>query len=1200
MTPQELQQRLQAVGAPQRLAHRRTVVARFGLIVTCVGLIACGWAYWQPAFAVPALVITLLAVIAVFVQTLRELRPQTSTEAAAVKSIEAKFPDLEARLLTACEQRPDSLTGKFHLLQSRLFTEVTAHAGMHDWNATVSPESLRRAWWRQFAGLAGMLIVSLGWIGLSVTTGTPERPSATTSTTDAERADFIVDPGDIQLERQQPLLVLIRFQNTPPRDVTLHWQPESGLAERMAMTKSLDDPVFAGRVPAVTVDGTYRLEFENVITPEYKVTVYELPALVRSTMTIESPEYTARAPQVFEQATTVTVIEGSTVTLACQVNQPLAQVELHDATDGTSRPLTAEATNPLGYQLRWQPDKSRRWELKLVDVAGRANRDPIELAIDVVPNRPPEIKPVFPGQDLRVSSLQELTLESRVSDDFGVLRTGLLIDIGGEEPLTVPLTDRLAGGESHPLTHLLALENYSLEPGNVVSYAYFAEDIGPDGQPRRTLGDLIFLEIRPFEESYRQMEGAGGQSGPQGNSGSPGQNLDKLIELQKQIVSSAWNIQRNRPDFQLATELTAVDAVRESQQEAQDQFEQLAETLAEAVPTDRLRTIFVSMSQAIEQFTAVEETKLAEPLAAGLQAARSAFQGLVRLRPTDHRIMQGGQSGGGAGGGGSMSQQQLNQLELDEEANRYETEKTARQSPESSLPREEMAVLNRLKDLAQRQQALNARLKDLDAELRAARTETDREELARQLRQLRDEQQDLLQDADALRNRLEQSSQPDKLADARRQLEETRPQLVDAAESLNEGKLAQALNSGTRAEKDLSRLQDDFRKQSSAQLAEAFQQLRSQARELMETEDKTAAALEQLRDRQPTSLRQRQEREQLAGEFEAQHARLEATLQAVRETVQAAEVSEPLAAKQLYDAARMAQQQKTDQALKAAAQLLQQGFIPEAAQAEEIARRGITSLQAGIESAAESILGDELADLKQAKRELAELAQALKQESQSARGDGSPTDDAEQTGTTAEQGGESGSPSAAESSSGSGDGGGAGTEGAASESGDASAGDTPAGQPRGGLRGGIKKRAKNGQPPGPGSAKPGQSEGGMSGGPGGQGGPLTGGSYGEWADRLRDVETLINDPKLQSDVAKVREQARGMRADFKRHSQAPNWDIVEENVRQPLVELQRRIAEEIARRESPDALVPTDRDPVPERYRELVRQYYERLGSGQK
>ena len=91
---------------------------------------------------------------------------------------------------------------------------------------------------------------------------------------------------------------------------------------------------------------------------------------------------------------------------------------------------------------------------------------------------------------------------------------------------------------------------------------------------------------------------------------------------------------------------------------------------------------------------------------------------------------------------------------------------------------------------------------------------------------------------------------------------------------------------------------------------------------------------------------------------------------------------------------------------------------------------------------------------------------------------------------------------------------------------------------------------------------------------------------------------MVSDAKLQAEVATVRERARSLRADFKRHSQAPNWDLVRTTVHEPMIELQRQLSEEISRRETPDSLVPVDRDPVPARFRSLVKSYYERLGSG--
>lgn len=1215
----ESQKQLQMAAARLRRLQQLAVTERLGWIGAGTGL-ACYLAvcFWPNAASL-CLTLFLLTTVVLLIHGLRTLLVLRVDELKRTAlALEAKYPELQARLLTAVEQRPDLWTGRYNLLQQRLLNQVAQHAREQDWSSIVPGAVLAQSWLRQAAAITVLLIVGTWLITFP---GARQRQLAANSaaggSADPMKVDFVVDPGHTQVERNSSLLVLLRFPQSPPRDATLHWLPADGMSQHVAMTKSLDDPVFAGRLASVGGNGVYRLEFDGVTTDDFSVTVYDLPALRSSSITVIAPPYTHREPQLLENATAVTVIEGSQVRLECRVNKPLARVELRNDKDDVAISFVADGQNPLTYVAQWSPERSRKWQLMLTDADGRTNRDPLDFQIDVVPNRRPDLKPVFPGQDQRVSALQELALETRASDDFGILSSGIVINPSEQQPVTVPLTGELSGGEAHALTHLLALESFLLEPGEIVSYTFFADDYGPDGEPRRTMSDLFFLEIRPFDESYREMEGAGGKSNMQGASGGPAQQLDKLIDLQKQIVTAAWNLQRRDPDLKQPSEQAAVETLVQSQSSAHEQFEKLSESLAEAVPAERIRTIFEHMSRAIEEFTALQSTSQMKHLDEALVAARGAFQGLVRLRPKDHRIMKGGQSGGGAGGGGSTSQQQLEQLELSDDQNRYETEKSARNQPDTAQQKEQLAFLNRLKELAQRQQGLNEKLKELDAELRTAQTQSQKDELERQLKQLRDEQQDLLQDADALRNKLEQSKNSDQTADTRKQLEQTRQQLVDATESLKEGKLGQALSSGTRAEKDLQKMQDDFRKKSSAQLAEALQQLRNQAKELTETEERAAKELAGLNDRQDKSLRQRQQREKLAETFQEQREKLAETLKNLRQTVDAAESSEPLAAKRLYEAARKAQQQKTEQALNAASQLIRQGFLPEASQVEELARGGLQTLRDGIEEAAESVLGDELADLKRAKRELAELSQELQQEISTAQGK-EPTQGDTQNGESSESGDKesksegqkpgnapgSGKPEGEAKSTGEGESPAEPSEASESNSPSENPGGegskSPAGgKPKPGLRGGRNSKSTS-QQPGAGTQQPSQSNGGQGGGPGGQGGPLTGGNYSEFVDRLRDVETLLNDPELQAEVAKVREQARSIRADFKRHSVLPNWDVVEEDVRQPLVELQRRIAEEIARRESPDALVPTDRDPVPQRYRELVRKYYERLGGGGK
>jgi hypothetical protein len=83
---------------------------------------------------------------------------------------------------------------------------------------------------------------------------------------------------------------------------------------------------------------------------------------------------------------------------------------------------------------------------------------------------------------------------------------------------------------------------------------------------------------------------------------------------------------------------------------------------------------------------------------------------------------------------------------------------------------------------------------------------------------------------------------------------------------------------------------------------------------------------------------------------------------------------------------------------------------------------------------------------------------------------------------------------------------------------------------------------------------------------------------------------------LRDDVAQVRERARAMRIDYKKHAKPPQWDIVKTQIAEPLADIRGRIHEELLRREAKDPLVPIDRDPVPQKFSELVRRYYEKLG----
>ncbi|HWH69854.1 MAG TPA: hypothetical protein VNT26_10735, partial [Candidatus Sulfotelmatobacter sp.] len=367
-----------------------------------------------------------------------------------------------------------------------------------------------------------------------------------------------------------------------------------------------------------------------------------------------------------------------------------------------------------------------------------------------------------------------------------------------------------------------------------------------------------------------------------------------------------------------------------------------------------------------------------------------------------------------------------------------------------------------------------------------------------------------------------------------------------------------------------------------------------------------------------------------------------------------------ITSRELYERLKRTTEQSGSKSLDLTSEMLRLGLQREANRAQESARAGIEDLKRGVERAAQGVLGDDAQSLRLAGEELDRLAEQLRKEmAQAQEGGTNGPQELAQAGDASAAGRQSGEPSeTAREDAGAGSRGernatepNSGQTRAGSERQPQSAqGAAPGSQPAGsegqqgqqGQQGQERQRqgdasqsgeranrqprtdsadneANRGDPnprgnPQRGANRPQSAQ--NSGGGGGNrlsldldrllegrgdysGGPITGEDFAPWSDRLREVEELVDTPSLRTEVARARERARQMRQDFKRNQKKPDWASVRLQVLNPLVEVHNEINEELARRNPQENLVPIDRDPVPGRYSELVRKYYERLGKEQ-
>jgi hypothetical protein len=421
----------------------------------------------------------------------------------------------------------------------------------------------------------------------------------------------------------------------------------------------------------------------------------------------------------------------------------------------------------------------------------------------------------------------------------------------------------------------------------------------------------------------------------------------------------------------------------------------------------------------------------------------------------------------------------------------------------------------------------------------------------------------MLSDVDDLRQKLDQAPNSSSLAQAGRELDQTRAETQRAAQELGNQSVSQALAAGTRAEQSMQNLRENLRSQTASQFSGQMRQLQNQARDLARQEDDIARGLASLDGADHKALDNSKQSQQLVQQMARQQSALTNLLGAMQDVTEKAESTEPLLSEQLYDTLRRAGQMHTESLLQAESELLDRGFLAKATEVEQAARTNINELRQRVEHAAESVLGSQSEALRYAQAELNDLAKQVER----GLGDAAANSAAPSgTGTNAS----SSSSARANASSPSG----AGTN------------SSPSGEQAGAGGGAERLRELVRQ---------------IGGGGGGasSAGPILGDGFVNWADRMRDVEQVVDSVELRNRLATVRERVAAFRAEYKSLGRNPSAETVRNQVLQPMTDIGVQLREDLARLENARSLVPLDHDPVPDNYSDLVRKYYERLGGGQ-
>jgi hypothetical protein len=551
-----------------------------------------------------------------------------------------------------------------------------------------------------------------------------------------------VAPGDTTIPRGGDLEVHARLGGFDADEVTLVATRGAADPERIAMPRGADSAQFSIRLFDLDQQTEYYVEAGPVRSPAFRIAVADLPSVKRIDLEYRYPEYTRLSPHRVEDGGDIAAVRATRVLV--DITPTIATTVGRLVLDGKDTiSLTAADSGRLAGVIT--VSRSGFYKVELADAAGRYVPASLDYAIDMLDDGAPSVSITKPGRDAKVSSLEEVFIEARAEDDFGVQRLELVYSVNGGETKTVGLHGG-RGLKEVSAGHTLYLEEMTLEPGDVISYFARATDADRAGGKTATT-DIYFLEVRPFNREYRQAEQAGGAGGARGDAAA-----GALSQRQREIIAATFKVVRDRAATSEKETRENLSTILLSQGRLREQVATLAQRLEQrgVMGADStMEKIAAELPQAIAAMQEAEERLARREAEGALPHEQQALQHLQRAEAAYREVQVSfeGQPGGGMGGDQPNAEDlaDLFELENDKLRNQYEqVERGEREQQDRSVDE----TLERLRQLAARQQQEAERLRARADQMsrsgsgggsqRQLAQET--EELARQLERLAREQ----------------------------------------------------------------------------------------------------------------------------------------------------------------------------------------------------------------------------------------------------------------------------------------------------------------------------------------------------------------------------------------------------------------------------------------------------------------------------
>ena len=495
-------------------------------------------------------------------------------------NVERQHRDLEDRLVSALQfgkvETEDPIQS--HLLQ-RLVTDAVERTEGIDFKATVDKSKKRKQVGIAVAALAGCALIALIF-PTELNTSLNRLLSPWEKTEPVYTTKLTVEPGNARILRGRSLAINLEVTGKAADKARLVYTKGDPTAETEPQHQEIDmvrtegeKRKFGYEIFNINENIEYYVTANGIESERYTVEVFDMPKLTAIEVAYTYPEYTKLKPIIQQGEGNIRAVAGSQAEVRITTNKAIES--------GT---LTVDAEDPVpmvifdGRTLTTTLDvlNDGKYTVKLLCVDGFNNQTPIEYTITAMSDEPPEVVIKEPGRDIKATQLEEVRVLVEATDDYGVENMTLMYSIGSGEARELPMeTVEVKAEKIISGAYVFYLEELDVEPGELISYYAQATDNNTRTGPGTGTSELYFIEVRPFNERYMQMDAAEGQQAQQ-----EGLPFPNLIADQRTIIKKTWKHIHSRPSPMTEDYQSAVKQIGKEQDQLKDTTQRVTDELS--------------------------------------------------------------------------------------------------------------------------------------------------------------------------------------------------------------------------------------------------------------------------------------------------------------------------------------------------------------------------------------------------------------------------------------------------------------------------------------------------------------------------------------------------------------------------------------------------------------------------------------------